>query len=57
MERAAALYQFLMQRRLVFPLILVAINLASAVQCFAAGDWKRGLYWFSSAVCLLIVAL
>lgn len=55
--RPAAIYQFLLERRLVFPLLLILCNLASAAQCFAAGDWRRGIYWLASAVCLLMVSL
>jgi hypothetical protein len=57
MKLAAAAYRFMVERRLAFPAFLIVCNLASAAQCFAAGDYKRGVYWLSSAVCLLCVAL
>jgi hypothetical protein len=46
-----------MNRRLLFPAILFAANLGSAATCFAGGDWKRGLYWLASSVCIACVAL
>ena len=55
--RLAAVLHFVRERRLVFPGLLILCNLASAAQSFASGDWKRGVYWLSSAVCLLMVAL
>jgi hypothetical protein len=57
MRQAAALLRFIVARRLVFPGLLILFNLASAAQSFASGDWKRGIYWLSSALCLLMVAL
>jgi len=45
------------QKRLIFPAILVICNLGSAVACFASGDWKRGLYWMASSVCIASVSV
>jgi len=57
MRLAADFFRFLIARRLVFPGLLILCNLASAAQSFASSDWKRGIYWLSSALCLLMVAL
>ena len=42
-------------RSLIFPAILFFCNLGSAIVCFAAGDWKRGLYWIASSICIASV--
>lgn len=41
---------------LIFPAILFMCNVGSAIVCFAAGDWKRGLYWLASSVCIASVS-
>ncbi len=43
-------------RRLIFPAILFLCNIASAIVCFAGGDWKRGLYWTASSICIASVS-
>ena len=43
-------------KRLIFPAVLFLCNLASAIVCFAGGDWKRGFYWTASAVCIVSVS-
>ena len=43
-------------KRLIFPAILFLCNLASAIVCFADGDWKRGLYWMASSICIASVS-
>ncbi|HZL51493.1 MAG TPA: hypothetical protein VFC37_11155 [Terracidiphilus sp.] len=43
-------------KRYVFPAVLLLINLGAAVVSFKAGDWKRGAYWLGSAVCIATVA-
>jgi hypothetical protein len=45
------------ERRFVFPIILFLCNLGSALACFAGGDWRRGLYWAASSVCIASVSL
>jgi hypothetical protein len=49
--------RFLMARRLVFPAVLCAINLASAITAFHAGDWRRGVYFISSALCVAMASI
>jgi len=44
------------EKRLFFPAILFLCNLGSAIACFAAGDWRRGLYWMASSVCIASVS-
>jgi hypothetical protein len=46
----------MIERRYIFPALLLLLNLGSAAMCFMAGDWKRGLYWIASAVCIGTVA-
>jgi hypothetical protein len=43
-------------KRFIFPSVLLAMNLASAAMSLWGGDWKRGLYWLASAVCIATVA-
>lgn len=43
-------------KRLIFPAVLFLCNLASAIVCFAGGDWKRGLYWMASSICIASVS-
>ena len=57
MKAAVQLYRFLVARRLVFPAFLIVGNLASAVECFRARDYRHGVYWLASAVCLLCAGL
>jgi hypothetical protein len=44
-------------RHLIFPAILFLCNVGSAIACFAAGDWKRGLYWAASSLCVASVSV
>ena len=44
------------EKRMIFPAVLFLCNIASAISCFAAGDWKRGLYWAASSVCIASVS-
>lgn len=57
MRHFAAAFRFIQERRLVFPGILIICNVVSAAHRLTAGDWKRGVYFLSSALCLLMVAL
>ncbi|HEY4359704.1 MAG TPA: hypothetical protein VGN17_01985 [Bryobacteraceae bacterium] len=45
------------EKRYVFPVCLLLLNLGAAVLAFRGGDWKRGVYWLASAVCIATVAL
>jgi hypothetical protein len=42
-------------RKLIFPVLLLLCNLGSACVYLAAGDWKRAAYWGASAVCIAVV--
>jgi hypothetical protein len=46
-----------MEKRLVFPLLLIGLNMGAAVVSFWGGDWRRGVYWLASSLCLWMVAL
>jgi hypothetical protein len=41
---------------LLFPVVLLVLNVAAAIVCFHAQDWRRGVYWLASAVCIAMVA-
>jgi hypothetical protein len=51
-----AQYKVNLDKRLFFPAILFLCNIASAIACFAGGDWKRGLYWTASSICIASVS-
>ncbi|HLJ14248.1 MAG TPA: hypothetical protein VKV15_07110 [Bryobacteraceae bacterium] len=57
MKALLALVHFMIARRLLFPALLFCINLACAITAFQARDWKRGVYWLSSAVCIAMVSV
>jgi hypothetical protein len=42
--------------QLVFPALLILMNVGACVVAFKAGDWRRGVYWIASALCLVMVA-
>lgn len=44
-------------KRLLFPGVLFLCNVASAVACLAAGDWRRAVYWAASSACIASVSL
>jgi hypothetical protein len=46
-----------MMVQLILPGVLVAINVGEAVVCFACHDWKKGVYFLASAVCIGMVAV
>ena len=46
-----------MMIQLILPGVLVAINVGEAVVCFFCGDWKKGVYFLASAVCIGMVAV
>lgn len=35
---------------LIFPCILIALDLGAAVMCFVGKDYKKGVYWIAAAV-------
>ncbi len=43
-------------RKYLFPALLFACNLGSAIACFAARDYKRGIYWAASSLCIASVS-
>jgi hypothetical protein len=45
-----------MKLTVLFPALLLLLNLGAAVVCFATRDWNRGFYWLASAVCVGVVA-
>lgn len=39
-----------MKKQLVFPLLLIALDLAAAVVYMCQGDLKKAIYWLAAAV-------
>ena len=54
---ADSLGMFLLEKRLIFPGLLFLGNVASALACFYCGDWRRGIYWTASSICIASVAI
>ena len=50
-------FRYLLERKLALPALLFCINLACAGASFYARDWKRGVYWLSSAICIAMVSI
>lgn len=46
----------LLDKRYIFPAILLLCNIGSAIACFAAHDWRRGLYWAASSICIASIS-
>ena len=42
--------------QLNFPAVMILMNVWASVVAFKAGDWRRGAYWITSALCLGLVA-
>jgi hypothetical protein len=42
--------------QLIFPALLILMNVGASLVAFKAGDWRRGVYWITSALCLVMVA-
>ena len=42
--------------QLIFPVLMVLMNVGASVVAFKTGDWRRGVYWITSALCLVMVA-
>ena len=38
-----------------FPVILLACNIGSSIVYILAGDWKRGIYWAASSLCIAAI--
>lgn len=43
-------------KELIFPVLLILWNLGAAVIYFRLRDWRRGVYFLSSALCLAMVS-
>jgi hypothetical protein len=39
-----------------FTAVLLGGNLGAAVASFLLHDWRRGVYWLASAICIAMVA-
>ncbi len=52
---AATLFSAVVHSR-AFPAVLLGGNLGAAVASFLLHDWRRGVYWLASAVCIAMVA-
>jgi hypothetical protein len=42
--------------QLIFPALLILMNVGASLVAFKAGDWRRGVYWITSALALGLVA-
>ena len=42
--------------QLIFPALMILMNVGASLVAFKAGDWRRGVYWITSALCLVVVA-
>ena len=42
--------------QLIFPVLMVLMNVGASVVAFKTGDWRRGVYWIASALCLVMFA-
>jgi len=42
--------------QLIFPALLILMNVGASLVAFKAGDWRRGGYWIASALCLVMFA-
>ena len=40
----------------IFPALMILMNVGASLVAFKAGDWRRGVYWITSALCLGMVA-
>jgi hypothetical protein len=57
MKSVTIVLQSVMARKLAFSAIRLGVNLACSVSAFLAGDWKRGVYWISSTICIAMVSI
>ena len=39
----------------IFPVLVLACNLGSAICYAVSGDFRRALYWVASAICIAAV--
>ena len=42
--------------QLIVPAVMILMNVCASVVAFKAGDWRRGAYWITSALCLGLIA-
>ena len=42
--------------QLIFPALMILMNVGASLVAFKTGDWRRGVYWIASALCLGIIA-
>ncbi len=47
----------MLDKRHIFPALMLLLNLGAAAMCFLSGDWKRGIYWLAGGVCIVTVSL
>jgi hypothetical protein len=40
----------------IFPALMILMNVGASLVAFKAGDWRRGVYWITSALALGLVA-
>lgn len=40
---------------LIFPALLLVLNVGAAIVSLTRGDWNRGVYWLASGVCIAVV--
>ena len=45
-----------LDKRLIFPALLLLLNLGACVACLFSGDYRRAVYWLASGVCIAVVA-
>ena len=39
-----------MDKKYIFPCILIVCNVGAAIMCVAGGDFKKAVYWIAAAV-------
>lgn len=37
-------------QKYIFPVALIALNMAASIVCFIGKDYKKGVYWLAAAV-------
>jgi len=40
---------------LVFPALMLTLNLGASIVSLTRGDWSRGVYWLASGICVAAV--
>jgi len=51
----ASFKQMLVLKTKLFPVMLLACNVGSAVIYATAGEWKRAVYWGASSLCIAAI--